>query len=112
MLDLIRLYALPLAAAGILGTAVGFIGRRSPVAAAWSLAVAFAFVAAAVALADSYVAGARAALWAESGLLVAGAYAGGFALGGGIRAVLPGAPVTSVSAGRSGASPPPGPRNA
>jgi hypothetical protein len=106
VLDLVRLYALPLAAAGILGAAVGFIGRRSAIAAAWSLAAGLAFVAAAVALADSYLAGARVALWAESGLFMAAAYAAGFAAGASTRAVIP--EPSSVPLERPGASPPPG----
>jgi hypothetical protein len=111
VLDLLRLYAIPLAAAGILGAAVGFIGRRSAVAAAWSLAAGLACVAAAIALADSYLAGARVALWAESGLLMAAAYAAGFAAGAGTRAVIP-EPASSVVLERPEASPPPGPQSA
>jgi hypothetical protein len=111
VLDLLRLYAIPLAAAGILGAAVGYVGGRSAVAAAWSLAAGLAFVAAAIALADTYLAGARVALWAESGLLMAAAYAAGFAAGAGTRAFIPGA-AGSVTSGRGGASPPPGPRSA
>jgi hypothetical protein len=110
VLDLLRLYAIPLAAAGILGTAVGFIGSRSAVAGAWSLAAGLALVAAAIALADSYLAGARVALWAESGLLMAAAYAAGFAVGAGTRAVIP--EPSSVPLERPGASPPPGRRSA
>ena len=112
MLDLLRLYAIPLAAAGILGAAVGYLGGRSAVAAAWSLAAGLAFVAVAIALADTYFAGARVALWAESGLLMAAAYAAGFAAGAGTRALMPAAPAGSVTPGRGGASPPPGPRSA
>jgi hypothetical protein len=111
MLDIIRLYAIPLAA-GILGIAVGCLGRRSAVAALASLAAALVFGAAAFALADSYAAGAYLALWAESGLLVAAAYSAGFAVGAGVRAAMPASGVASVTSGRGGASPPPGSRSA
>ena len=88
MLDIIRLYAIPLAAAGIVGVAVGCLGRPSAVAALASLAAALVFGAAAFALADTYAAGARVALWVESGLLVAAAYAGGYAVGSATQAVI------------------------
>ena len=88
MLDLIRLYALPLGAAGILGVAVGSLARGSEVAALASLAAALVFGAGALALLDSYAAGARVALWVESGLLVAAAYAGGYAVGSATQAVI------------------------
>lgn len=112
MLDLVRLYAIPLAAAGILGVALGCLGPRSAVAAVASLAAAFAFGAAAFALVDTYAAGARLALWGESGLLVAAAYAAGFAVAAGVRAAINERGAGSVSGGRPAASPPPGPRNA
>ncbi len=112
MLDLIRLYAIPLAAAGILGVAVGCLGRRSALAALASLAAAVVFGAAAFALADTYAAGARVALWVESGLLVGAAYGAGFAVAAGARAAMPGSGAASVTAGRGGASPPPGSRSA
>ena len=112
MLDIVRLYAIPLAAAGILGVAVGCLGRRSAVAALASLAAALVFGAAAFALADTYAAGAHLALWAESGFLVAAAYAAGFALRAGVRAALPEREAPSLTPGRGGASPPPGSRSA
>lgn len=112
MIDLIRLYVLPLAAAGVLGIGVGGFGRRSLVAAVASLAAALVFGAAAFAVLDTYAAGARLALWAESGLLVATAYAAGFAVGAGVRAAMPAAGSASVTPGRGGGSPPPGPRSA
>jgi hypothetical protein len=113
VLDLFRLYAIPLAAAGILGVAVGFaVGRRSGLAAAWSLAAAFVFLAGAIALSDMLLAGARVALWAESGLLVATAYAAGFSAGAGARALLNRSRADEVRPGRAGASPPPGSRSA
>ena len=112
MLDIIRLYAIPLAAAGVLGVAVGCLGRRSALTALASLAAALAFGAAAFTLADTYAAGAHLSLWAESGLLVAAAYAAGFAVAAGVRAAMPGSGGASVTPGRRGASPPPGSRNA
>ena len=112
MLDIIRLYAIPLAAAGILGIAVGCLGRRSAVAALASLAAALVFGAAAFALVDTYAAGAHLALWGESGLVVAAAYAAGFALSAGVRAAIPGGHAGSVTPGRGGASPPLGRRSA
>src|SRR5215203_3615018 len=112
MLDIIRLYAIPLAAAGILGVAVGCLGRRSAVAALASLVAALVFGAAAFALADTYAAGAHLSLWAESGLLVAAAYAAGFAVAAGVRAAMPGSDAGAVMPGRGGASPPPGSRSA
>ncbi|HKH33030.1 MAG TPA: hypothetical protein VKA80_02515, partial [Beijerinckiaceae bacterium] len=107
MLDIVRLYAIPLAAAGILGLAVGCLGRRSALAALASLAAALVFGAAAFAFANTYAAGAHLALWAESGLLVASAYAVGFAVTAGVRAAMPGSGAASVTPGRGGASPPP-----
>jgi hypothetical protein len=95
--DLVRLYAIPLAAAGLLGVVVGSVGRRSAVVAFASLAAALVFGAAALALVDTYAVGARVALWAESGLLVAAAYAGGYAVGCAAHAVL------DRSTGRGGA---------
>ena len=112
MLYLLRLYAIPLAAAGILGVAVGCLGRRSALAALASFAAALVFGAAAFALVDTYAAGAHLALWAESGLVVAAAYAAGFALSAGVRAAMPGSGAASVTPGRGGASPPPGSRSA
>jgi|SRR5215207_4298555 len=112
MLDIVRLYAIPLAAAGILGLAVGCLGRRSALAALASLAAALVFGAAAFAFANTYAAGAHLALWAESGLLVASAYAVGFAVTAGVRAAMPGSGAASVTPGRGGASPPPGSRTA
>lgn len=113
MLDLLRLYVIPLAAAGILGLAVGFAaGRRSGLAAAWSLAAAFVFLAAAIAVSDMLLAGARVALWAESGLLVVTAYAAGFSAGAGARALLHRSRGGEVTPGRAAASPPRGSRSA
>ena len=111
MLEIVRLYVIPLAATGILGVAVGCRGRRSAVAALASLGAALVFGAAAFALVDSYAAGARVALWVESGFLVAAAYAAGFAVAAGVRAAVP-ARTASITPGRGGASPRPGPRNA
>lgn len=111
MLDLLASYALPILAALGIGVAAGALGGRG-LGWAWSLAAALAFAAGGIALHDAFAAPGRTGLWAESGLVLAAAYAAGYALGAGGRALVAGRRPAPVTRAPAGGSPPPGSRSA
>lgn len=81
MNDLLPFYWMPMVAATALGLAVGAMSASGPSGGRRSVVVAAGLLAAAVAAALLRWPPGRAGLWLETGILLAGCYLGGCALG-------------------------------